>query len=98
MLTAMQRPRPLVIAKREFQSRLLVGTGKFSSPEAMRDALAASVIRLGFIPPPTIRYLQCGMAGLMALFSSCSRLGDGVVVFRITRGKDQRDVAGSGRL
>ncbi len=34
--------QPLVIASREFQSRLLVGTGKFSSPEAMRDALAAS--------------------------------------------------------
>jgi len=34
--------RPLVIAGREFQSRLLVGTGKFSSPEMMRDALAAS--------------------------------------------------------
>src|SRR5881396_4381450 len=34
--------RPLIIAGREFQSRLLVGTGKFSSPEAMREALAAS--------------------------------------------------------
>ena len=34
--------QPLVIAGREFQSRLLTGTGKFSSPEAMRDALAAS--------------------------------------------------------
>lgn len=34
--------RPLVIAGREFQSRLLLGTGKFSSPEAMRDALDAS--------------------------------------------------------
>src|SRR6187401_3706913 len=34
--------RPLVIAGREFQSRLLVGTGKFSSPEAMRGALEAS--------------------------------------------------------
>ena len=33
---------PLIIAGRAFQSRLLVGTGKFSSPEAMRDALAAS--------------------------------------------------------
>ena len=31
-----------IIAGREFQSRLIVGTGKFSSPEAMRDALAAS--------------------------------------------------------
>ena len=32
----------LVIAGREFRSRLLIGTGKFASPEAMRDALAAS--------------------------------------------------------
>ncbi len=34
--------RPWVIAGRAFRSRLIVGTGKFSSPEAMRDALAAS--------------------------------------------------------
>src|SRR5436189_4862072 len=34
--------RPLVIAGREFRSRLLVGTGKFPSPESMRDALDAS--------------------------------------------------------
>ncbi|MBI5772307.1 MAG: thiazole synthase [Verrucomicrobia bacterium] len=34
--------RPLVIAGREFRSRLLLGTGKFSSPETMRDALATS--------------------------------------------------------
>lgn len=34
--------RPLIIAGREFRSRLLLGTGKFSSPEMMRDALAAS--------------------------------------------------------
>src|SRR3954453_6962577 len=33
---------PLVIAGRIFRSRLVLGTGKFSSPEAMRDALAAS--------------------------------------------------------
>jgi len=32
----------LVIAGRHFDSRLFVGTGKFSSNEAMRDALAAS--------------------------------------------------------
>jgi thiazole synthase len=32
----------LIIAGRSFRSRLLVGTGKFSSPGAMRDALAAS--------------------------------------------------------
>lgn len=34
--------RPLIIAGREFKSRLFLGTGKFSSPEAMRDALVAS--------------------------------------------------------
>src|SRR3982750_2153588 len=33
---------PLVIAGRTFRSRLILGTGKFSSPEAMRDALDAS--------------------------------------------------------
>ena len=32
----------LVIAGRRFNSRLILGTGKFSSPEAMRDALEAS--------------------------------------------------------
>jgi len=32
----------LRIAGREFGSRLMVGTGKFSGPERMRDALAAS--------------------------------------------------------
>jgi thiazole synthase len=46
MLMAMQLDRPLVIAGKEFQSRLLVGTGKFSSPEAMRNALAASGTQL----------------------------------------------------
>jgi thiazole synthase len=34
--------RPLTIAGREFRSRLLVGTGKFASPEGMREALEAS--------------------------------------------------------
>ncbi len=34
--------RPLSIAGRIFRSRLILGTGKFSSHEAMRDALAAS--------------------------------------------------------
>jgi len=34
--------RPLVIAGREFSSRLLLGTGKFAAPEMMRAALAAS--------------------------------------------------------
>jgi thiazole synthase len=34
--------KPLIIAGRTFQSRLILGTGKFSSPEAMRDAIAAS--------------------------------------------------------
>jgi thiazole synthase len=34
--------RPFVIAGRNFGSRLILGTGKFASPEAMREALAAS--------------------------------------------------------
>jgi thiazole synthase len=33
---------PLAIAGRTFRSRLILGTGKFSSPESMRDALDAS--------------------------------------------------------
>src|SRR5215470_714298 len=33
---------PLIIAGRIFRSRLILGTGKFSSPEAMRAALEAS--------------------------------------------------------
>src|SRR5437764_6507727 len=36
------KPSKLKIADREFKSRLLVGTGKFSSNEIMRDALVAS--------------------------------------------------------
>lgn len=36
------KPSKLTIAGREFGSRLLVGTGKFSSNELMRDALNAS--------------------------------------------------------
>lgn len=37
-----QGSTPLTIAGREFSSRLILGTGKFASPETMRDALAAS--------------------------------------------------------
>ncbi len=33
---------PLIIAGREFDSRLMLGTGKFASNEVMRDALASS--------------------------------------------------------
>jgi thiazole synthase len=36
------RSGPLVIAGRVFKSRLILGTGKFSSPLAMREALEAS--------------------------------------------------------
>src|SRR5438046_9615585 len=36
------KPSKLKIADREFTSRLLIGTGNFSSNEAMRDALVAS--------------------------------------------------------
>lgn len=35
-------PNKLVIAGRTFGSRLILGTGKFAAPEAMREAIAAS--------------------------------------------------------
>jgi thiazole synthase len=38
--------QPLRIADRSFDSRLLLGTGKFPSHESMRDALAASGTRI----------------------------------------------------
>jgi thiazole synthase len=38
--------QPLTIAGRKFGSRLILGTGKFSAPEAMRDALAASATEM----------------------------------------------------
>jgi thiazole synthase len=42
-LAGMSSPtQALVIAGRIFRSRLILGTGKFSSPESMRDALEAS--------------------------------------------------------
>ncbi|MCX7944270.1 MAG: thiazole synthase, partial [Deltaproteobacteria bacterium] len=34
--------KPLVIAKREFKSRLLIGTGKFASSDILRSALQSS--------------------------------------------------------
>ena len=33
---------PLIIAGREFRSRLIVGTGKYRTMEEMRDAIDAS--------------------------------------------------------
>jgi thiazole synthase len=36
------RAKPLIIAGRQFRSRLILGTGKFSSPAAMQGALEAS--------------------------------------------------------
>ena len=50
-----------VIAGRTFRSRLILGTGKFSSPEAMRDALEASgaeivTVRVGHEPNPWLEF------------------------------------------
>ena len=41
-LTAMLRNAPLTIANRQFQSRLMLGTGKFGSGDLMREAIIAS--------------------------------------------------------
>lgn len=38
----MEKDTKLVVGDREFASRLFLGTGKFSSPEVMRDTLAQS--------------------------------------------------------
>src|SRR4051794_17758060 len=38
----MLKNAPMTIAGRQFQSRLILGTGKFSAPEMMRDALVSS--------------------------------------------------------
>jgi thiazole synthase len=38
--------KPLIIAGRAFESRLLIGTGKFSSPEVMKEAMKASGARI----------------------------------------------------
>lgn len=40
---------PLIIAGRAFQSRLLIGTGKFASPAAMREAILASGAELATV-------------------------------------------------
>src|SRR3712207_9545001 len=40
--TLFRSPDPLVVGGRSYASRLLVGTGKFSSHAVMRDALVAS--------------------------------------------------------
>jgi thiazole synthase len=45
-MTNLFSTEPLVIAGRTFQSRLFIGTGKFSSNEAMKTALAASGTQL----------------------------------------------------
>lgn len=42
MATKMKTDDPLVIAGRSFGTRLLMGTGKFSSPRVMKSALKAS--------------------------------------------------------
>ena len=38
---------PLIIAGREFRSRLIVGTGKYRTMEQMRDAIDASGAEMG---------------------------------------------------
>lgn len=42
MVEALDRQDYLVINGRKFRSRLMVGTGKFSSPEVMKEAIEAS--------------------------------------------------------
>ncbi len=56
---------PLRIADREFSSRLILGTGKFSSPEMMRDALEASEAEL-----VTVALRRANLSGEKDLFAN----------------------------
>ena len=83
----------LVIAGRSFRSRLLMGTGKFSSPEAMKRAIEASQldfpVEVGFWEPFT-RDQSREIAGALA---SLGYRFDGLGGFSDERLPSQRDLS-----
>src|SRR6185312_10559451 len=74
------KPSKLKIADREFTSRLLVGTGKFSSNEAMRDALVASGTEI-----VTVALRRADLSGKHDLFANTSGARDADDAVRIAR-------------
>ena len=80
--------QPLVIAGREFQSRLMVGTGKFSSPVAMRDALDRMYARQARLRED-IENDRLLLGGFVAVACRVQEM-DRVRVRALDRGRDDR--------
>ena len=56
----MPEDRPLVIAGREFRSRLFLGTGKYATPELMKESLERSGAEMVTV---AIRYMDLDSGG-----------------------------------
>ncbi|MEP0814954.1 MAG: thiazole synthase [bacterium] len=94
----MREDRPLVIGGRQFSSRLMLGTGKYDSPEIMRDAIEASgteivtvAIRRIDISPDRkdkniIDYLDLSRIQLLPNTAGCYTMEDALRVARLARG------------
>ncbi len=87
---------PLVIAGREFASRLIVGTGKFGSLELMRDALDASGTELVTVAlrrvdldatggPDILEYIDPGRYLLLPNTSGAIDADEAVRIARLAR-------------
>jgi thiazole synthase len=87
---------PLAIAGREFRSRLMVGTGKYSSPEVMIRAIAASgaeivtvaVRRVNLDPTQDqgiLAYLDPEQLFLLSNTAGCFSVADAVRYARLAR-------------
>src|SRR5437588_2674629 len=70
--------QPLVIAGRIFRSRLILGTGKFSSPEAMRDAIEASGAEM-----VTVALRRADLSGMKDPFANILEFIDGSRYLRL---------------
>jgi thiazole synthase len=55
----------LIIGGRRFSSRLLTGTGKYPSPQAMQDSLAASACEIVTVAVRRVQSLAAGHEGLI---------------------------------
>jgi thiazole synthase len=88
-------PDLLRIAGREFRSRLFVGTGKFDSPEVMRDALVASGtqmvtvalrrVDLEAVEPNLLEFIDKGRYLLLPNTSGAENADEAVRLARLAR-------------
>src|SRR2546425_11970784 len=88
---------PLIIAGREFRSRLIVGTGKYRSMEEMRDAIDASgaemvtvaIRRLpldGSSEPNLMDYLDWDRYRVLPNTAGCKTVDEALFTARLARG------------